>query len=51
MTEPLAGAAGFQPFGIPFEFLLFAATLLGVALFHHRTLQVALTGVAPSCCW
>ncbi|MBP9131272.1 MAG: hypothetical protein KBF50_13450 [Steroidobacteraceae bacterium] len=46
MTEPLAGAADFQPFGIPFEFLLFAATLLGVALFHHRTLQVALTGLA-----
>jgi Na+/H+ antiporter NhaD/arsenite permease-like protein len=30
---------------VPVEFLLFAATLLGVALFHHRTLQVALTGL------
>ncbi len=33
-------------FGIPIEFLLFAATLIGVALFHHKTLQVALTGLA-----
>lgn len=32
-------------FGIPTEFYLFAATLLGVALFHHRTLEVALTGL------
>ncbi len=32
-------------FGIPIDFFLFAATLLGVALFHHRTLQVALTGL------
>src|SRR5512144_1774300 len=32
--------------GIPLEFLLFAATLAGVALFHHHTLRVALTGLA-----
>ena len=32
--------------GIPFDFVLFALTLLGVALFHARTLQVALTGAA-----
>ncbi|MGQ9685767.1 MAG: SLC13 family permease [Thiobacillaceae bacterium] len=32
--------------GIPLEFILFAATLLGVALFHRLTLQVALTGLA-----
>jgi Na+/H+ antiporter NhaD/arsenite permease-like protein len=38
-------ATGFQPFGIPFEFLLFALTLLGVALFHQRTLEVAVTGL------
>ena len=31
---------------IPFEFILFAATLLGVAAFHHKTLQVALAGLA-----
>ena len=33
-------------FGIPVDFILFALTLLGVALFHHHTLQVALTGLA-----
>ncbi len=32
--------------GIPLEFLLFAATLAGVAIFHHHTLRVALTGLA-----
>jgi Na+/H+ antiporter NhaD/arsenite permease-like protein len=32
--------------GIPLDFILFALTLLGVALFHHHTLQVALTGLA-----
>ncbi len=31
--------------GIPIEFILFALTLLGVALFHHQTFYVALTGV------
>ena len=33
-------------FGIPVDFVLFALTLLGVALFHHHTLPVALTGLA-----
>ena len=33
-------------FGIPVDFILFALTLLGVALFHHYTLPVALTGLA-----
>ena len=33
-------------FGIPVDFILFALTLLGVALFHHHTLMVALTGLA-----
>jgi hypothetical protein len=31
-------------FGIPLDFVLFALTLLGVALFHHHTLKVALVG-------
>ncbi len=31
--------------GVPIEFLLFAGVLLGVALFHKRTLEVALCGV------
>ena len=47
----LAAPAGPSPeplyfLGIPVDFILFALTLLGVALFHHRTLQVALTGLA-----
>ncbi|MBF0439738.1 MAG: citrate transporter [Magnetococcales bacterium] len=32
-------------FGIPVDFILFALILLGVAIFHNNTLQVALTGV------
>ena len=32
--------------GIPVDFILFALTLLGVALFHHHTMAVALTGLA-----
>jgi len=42
-----AFAAGDLPSvgGIPVEFILFALTLLGVALFHHATLNVALTGL------
>lgn len=31
--------------GVPVEFILFALTLLGVALFHHATLYVALGGL------
>jgi len=38
--------AGPAVFGIPLDFILFALTLLGVALYHHRTLEVALTGLA-----
>lgn len=32
--------------GIPVDFILFGLTLLGVALFHHYTLYVSLTGLA-----
>ena len=32
-------------FGIPIDFILFGLTLLGVAVFHHKTLEVALTGL------
>jgi Na+/H+ antiporter NhaD/arsenite permease-like protein len=31
--------------GFPLVFILFALTLLGIAIFHHHTLQVALTGL------
>src|SRR5215213_4285305 len=40
MIEPL------YLLGIPVDFILFGLTLLGVALFHHYTFQVALTGLA-----
>jgi Na+/H+ antiporter NhaD/arsenite permease-like protein len=51
LTTTLAQAAGAAAvtspalFGIPVDFILFGATLLGVALFHHYVLQVALTGL------
>lgn len=32
--------------GVPIDFLLFAAVLIGVALFHHHTLAIALGGLA-----
>jgi Na+/H+ antiporter NhaD/arsenite permease-like protein len=35
-----------EAFGIPVDFVLFAVTLLGVALFHRHTLAVALGGLA-----
>ena len=40
-----AAAEGPAVFGIPVDFILFAFTLLGVAVFHHHTLRVALTGL------
>src|SRR5512135_3534905 len=41
----IVGAAA-AALGVPVDFVLFALTLAGVALFHHHTLQVALTGLA-----
>jgi len=40
-----SSGAGPEVFGIPVDFLIFATILLGVALFHHHTLAVALTGL------
>jgi len=37
--------------GVRVEFLLFAVTLLGVALFHRHTLPVALAGLAAVTLW
>lgn len=37
--------ATYEILGIPLDFILFALTLLGVALFHNRTFQVALSGL------
>jgi Na+/H+ antiporter NhaD/arsenite permease-like protein len=39
-------ATGHYVVGIPFEFLPFALTLLGVALLHHRALLIAGAGAA-----
>ncbi len=47
LFAPLALAAEAPSIaGIPVDFVLFAATLLGVAMFHHHVLKVALTGLA-----
>ncbi len=48
LALPSAAFAGGGPTvaGIPVEFILFALTLLGVALFHGHTLWVALGGLA-----
>ena len=40
------GHGGHELAGIRIEFILFALTLLGVALFHHHTFWVAITGLA-----
>ncbi len=39
-------AAAAAMFGVPVDLILFALTLAGVALFHHHTLGVALSGLA-----
>jgi Na+/H+ antiporter NhaD/arsenite permease-like protein len=46
LSAPTATAEGPAVAGVPVEFLLFGLTLLGVALFHHHTLKVALAGLA-----
>jgi Na+/H+ antiporter NhaD/arsenite permease-like protein len=49
VSPALAQTATVKPvylLGIPVDFILFALTLIGVAVFHHKTLQVALSGLA-----
>jgi Na+/H+ antiporter NhaD/arsenite permease-like protein len=52
MTGPALAAAGeaspepLYLLGIPVDFILFGLTLLGVAVFHHHTFNVAITGLA-----
>jgi Na+/H+ antiporter NhaD/arsenite permease-like protein len=46
LAPPAWAADGPELFAIPVDFILFAATLLGVALFHHHVLKVALGGLA-----
>ncbi|HTQ74730.1 MAG TPA: citrate transporter [Burkholderiales bacterium] len=43
---PANAADGPAVLGVPVDFVLFALTLLGVALFHRQTLYVALAGLA-----
>jgi Na+/H+ antiporter NhaD/arsenite permease-like protein len=45
-AAPAYAAEGPALLGVPVDFVLFALTLLGVALFHRHTLRVALTGLA-----
>ena len=45
-ASPVGSPDPIHLLGIPVDFILFTLTLLGVALFHHKTLQVALTGLA-----
>ena len=35
----------FLPFGIPFDFVFFALTLIGIAIFHRHALPVALASL------
>ncbi|WP_300317638.1 citrate transporter [Accumulibacter sp.] len=44
-ASPVLAADSPELFGIPLDFILFAVTLLGVALFHHHVLKVALAGL------
>jgi Na+/H+ antiporter NhaD/arsenite permease-like protein len=46
VAAKLVGGAPPELLGIRAEFFLFALTLLGVALLHHRTFEVAMTGLA-----
>jgi Na+/H+ antiporter NhaD/arsenite permease-like protein len=48
LIMPVSARAADGPavLGIPVDFILFALTLLGVALFHRHTLYVALAGLA-----
>jgi hypothetical protein len=45
LASAAQGVAGWQIGPVPVEFILFGLTLVAVAIFHHYTLQVALTGL------
>jgi len=44
-SDTIALTADPALFGVPVDFVLFGLTLLGVALFHHHTMRVALAGL------
>ncbi len=48
VSQSISAADGTIPaiMGIRLEFILFGLTLIGVAIFHHKTMYVALTGLA-----
>lgn len=46
LASAAQGVAGWQIGPVPVEFILFGLTLVAVAIFHHYTMQVALTGLA-----
>ena len=46
LAAKFAGGPAVVLFGVRAEFLLFGLTLLGVAVLHHRTFEVAVTGLA-----
>lgn len=48
ISQVITAADGKMPAisGIRLEFILFALTLMGVAVFHHKTMYVALSGLA-----
>ena len=45
LSSPVWAGESIMVAGIPLDFILFAMTLLGVALFHNYTLYVGLTGM------
>lgn len=48
---PLAGLVPVAIGPVPVDFILFALTLLGVAIFHHRVFTVAVTGLTAILAW
>jgi Na+/H+ antiporter NhaD/arsenite permease-like protein len=48
---PLAGTVPAAIGPVPVDFILFALTLLGVAIFHHRVFTVAVTGLTAILAW
>ena len=53
MATPAAAAPVEPPAlaGIPVDFILFALALIGIALFHHHTLPIAVGGLAVISLW
>jgi hypothetical protein len=48
-ADPYTGTAAADlpsVLGIPIDFILFASVLIGIALFHHYTLPIAVGGLA-----